>query len=141
MKRLRRDDVTMNVTITGVVIRGLTDGCLSFSLPDCRKRAYRRYIVRSLHPKLRATPTTHETASRSPNAIFLLFKDSLDGDPCLLLLNFFWIIATRTILFQYRTAYENITLPVNRSTCTSRISNWLIRSNRGIIYHTIDRYM
>ena len=42
MKRLRRDDVTMNVTSSGVVIRGLIDRGLSFSLPDCQKRAYRR---------------------------------------------------------------------------------------------------
>ena len=42
MKRLRRDDVTMNITSSGVVIRGLTDGGLSFSLPDRRKGAYRR---------------------------------------------------------------------------------------------------
>ena len=124
MKRLRRDDVTMNVTSSGIIILGLTDGSLSFSLPDCRKCAYRRYIVRSLHPKLHAMPVTRVTASRNPNTIFLSFMDSLDGDPCLLPLNFLQIIAMRTILFQYRTAYENITLPVNRSTCTSCISKF-----------------
>ena len=37
MKRLRRDEVTLNVTSSGLVIRGLTDGGLSSSLPDLSK--------------------------------------------------------------------------------------------------------
>ena len=36
MKRLRHVDVIMTLTSTGVVIRGLPDGCLSILLPDCR---------------------------------------------------------------------------------------------------------
>ena len=42
MKRLRHVDVTMTLTSTGVVIRGLPDGCLSILLPDCRKCVCRR---------------------------------------------------------------------------------------------------
>ena len=42
MKRLRHVDVTMTLTLSGVVIRGLPDGGLSFLLQDCRKRVSRR---------------------------------------------------------------------------------------------------
>ena len=42
MKRLRHVDVTMTLTSTGVVIRGLPDRCLSILLPDCRKHVCRR---------------------------------------------------------------------------------------------------
>ena len=37
MKRLRHVDITMTLTSSGVVILGLSDGGLSFLLPDCRK--------------------------------------------------------------------------------------------------------
>ena len=37
INRLRDVDVTMTLTSTGIVIRGLPDGCLSILLPDCRK--------------------------------------------------------------------------------------------------------
>ena len=46
MKRLRHAGVTMALTSSGVVIRGLPDGGLSFLLPDCRKRVSRLYIFR-----------------------------------------------------------------------------------------------
>ena len=36
MKRLRHVDVTMTLHSSGVVIRGLPGGGLSFLLPDCR---------------------------------------------------------------------------------------------------------
>ena len=42
MKRLRHVDVTITLTSSAVVIRGLPDGGLSFLLPDCRKRVSRR---------------------------------------------------------------------------------------------------
>ena len=121
MKRLRHVDVTMTLTSSGVVIRSLPDGGLSFLLPGCLKRVCRRKIVFSLHPKLHGTSATRVPASISKNAAFLLFVDSLDGDLSLLTLNFLRIIAIGTTLFQYRKSYEKITLPVSRSTCTSCI--------------------
>ena len=71
MKRLRHDDVTMTLTSSGVVIRGLPDRGLSFLLPDCQMRVCRPYVGRSLRPKLRGTSATRVPASRSPNAVFL----------------------------------------------------------------------
>ena len=38
----RHVDVTMTLTSSGVVIRGLPDGGVSFLLPDNRKRVSRR---------------------------------------------------------------------------------------------------
>ena len=121
MERLRHVDVTMTLTSSGVVIRSLPDGCLSFLLPGCRKRVCRRLIVNSLHPKLRGKSATRVPASRRQSVVFLSFVDSLDGDLSLLTLNFLRIIAIGTTLFQYQTAFETITLPVSRSTCTSCI--------------------
>ena len=72
MKRLRRVDVTMTLTSSGVVIRGFPDGGLSFLLPGCLKRVCTRKIVCSLHPKLHGTSATRVPASRSQNAEFLL---------------------------------------------------------------------
>ena len=69
MKRLRHDDVTMTLTSSCVVIRGLLDGGLSFLLADCRMRVCRPYVGRSLRPKLRGTSATRVPASRSPNAV------------------------------------------------------------------------
>ena len=46
MKRLRHVDVTMTLTSSGVVIRALPYGGLSFLMPDCQKRVSRRHIVR-----------------------------------------------------------------------------------------------
>ena len=120
MKRLRHVDVTMTLTSSGVVIRGLPDGGLSFLLPGCRKPVCRRQIVCSLHPWLSSTSASRVPASRRQNAAFL-FVDSLDCDLSLITLNFLWIIAIGTTLFQYRTIYEKMTLPVYRSTCTSCI--------------------
>ena len=42
MKRLRHVDVTMTLTSSSVVIRGLPGGGLLFLLPDCRKHVFRR---------------------------------------------------------------------------------------------------
>ena len=42
MKRLRHVDVTMTLSSSGAVIRGLPGGGLSFLLPDCPKRVSRR---------------------------------------------------------------------------------------------------
>ena len=71
MKCLRHVDVTMIITSSGIVIRGLPGQGLSLLLPDCRKRVCRRYIVRSLRPKLRGTSAICVPAIRSPNAVFL----------------------------------------------------------------------
>ena len=49
------------------------------------------------------------------------FVDSLDGDLSLLTLNCLRIIAIGTILFQYWTVFEETTLSVYRSKCTSGI--------------------
>ena len=71
MKRLRHVDVTMTLTSSGVVIRSLPDGGLSFLLPGCLKRVCRRKIASSLHPKLHGTSATRVPASISQNAVFL----------------------------------------------------------------------
>ena len=71
MKRLRHADVTMTLTSSGVVIRGLPGGGLLFLLPDCRKHVCRRLINISLHPKLRGTSAARAPASKRPNAVFL----------------------------------------------------------------------
>ena len=42
MKQLRHVDVTMTLTSSGVVIRGLPDGGLSFLKPDCQKHVSRQ---------------------------------------------------------------------------------------------------
>ena len=71
MKRLRHVDVTMTLSSSVVVIRGLPGGGLLFLLPDCRKHVCRRSINRLLHPKLRDTSAAREPASKRPNAVFL----------------------------------------------------------------------
>ena len=42
MTRLRHVDVTMTLTSSGVVMRGLPGGGLLVLLPDCRKHVCRR---------------------------------------------------------------------------------------------------
>ena len=71
MKRLRPVDVTMTLTSSDVVIRGLSGGGLLFLLPDCRNHVCRRKINRSLHPKLGGTSAARAPASKRPNAVFL----------------------------------------------------------------------
>ena len=67
----RQFDVILTLTSSGVAIRGLPDGGLSVLMPGCRKRVCRRYIVFSLHPKLRGTSVTRVPVSRSQSAVFL----------------------------------------------------------------------
>ena len=71
MKQLRHVDVTMTLPSSGVVIRGLPGGGLSFLRPDCLKHVCRRYINRKLCPKLRDTSAARAPASKRPNAVIL----------------------------------------------------------------------
>ena len=62
-----------------------------------------------------------KTIMTHPERCISVICYSLDVELSLLALNFLQIIAIGNTLFQYRTVYEKITLPVYRSTCTSCI--------------------
>ena len=103
MKRLRYVDVTMALTSSGVVIRGIPGGGLSFLLPDCRTddKLFVDYIQNDV------TRQQHVYLLQGVQTwYFSNLIDSLDGDLGLLTLIFLQIIAIGTTLFQYQTAYE-----------------------------------
>ena len=61
----------MTLTSSGVVIRGLPDGGMSFLLPGCLNVFADDKIVCLLRPKMRGTSATRVPALRSQNAVFL----------------------------------------------------------------------
>ena len=124
MKRLRRDDITMNLTSRGVVVRGLPERGVSSSLPDCRKLVTCLQTINCTFIAFKTTchvSITCTSFKKSKRDISVYLWITLDGDPCLLPLHYFRIIAMRTILFQYQTSYGTIALPVYHNACTSCI--------------------
>ena len=71
MKRLRHVDVTMTLTSSGVVIRGLPGKGLLFYCQTVENMFADDKLIVHYIQKLRGTSATRAPASKRPNAVFL----------------------------------------------------------------------
>ena len=141
MKRLRRDDVTMNLNSRGVVIRGLPERGLSFSLPDCRNMLADNKLYFHCHKTTCHISNTCNSFKKSKRDTSVIYDNS-GRRPML-----------ATTLFSSDYCNENNSLSISNIIWDNYVAGLpqhvpivyfeilLIRSNRDIIYDTIDKYM